>query len=293
MSIWRRNCRASALLVFSTGALAVFSPIFALGQERPYFVTYSHQLEEPGNLELALKTVGAAPAGSGSFGSGTLEVEYGTTGWWTTEFYLSGQKTSAESAVFTGFRLENRVRPFIREHWINPVLYVEFEDINGSDKSFLDVVGHDGVGDFGGASSETRTEMKRELELKLLLSGNRRGWNIAVNPIFEKNLSNHPWEFGYAIGASRPLRLRASADRCALCPERFVAGLEMYGGLGDRYTPGLHQTSHYLSPTLQWLSHGGTALTLGPAFGLNANSAGLLVRMKFAYEFPQIFRRGR
>lgn len=293
MSLWRRNCRVSALLVFSIGALAGFSPIFALGQERPYFVTYSHQLEEPGNLELAFKTVGAAPAGSGSFGSGTLEVEYGTTGWWTTELYLSGQKTSADSAVFTGFRLENRVRPFLREHWINPVLYLEFEDINGSDKSFLDVVGHDGVGDLGGASSETRTEKKRELELKLLLSGNRRGWNIAVNPVFEKNLSNDPWEFGYAIGASRPLRLRASAGLCALCPERFVAGLEMYGGLGDRNTPGLHQTSHYLSPTLQWLSHGGTALTLGPAFGLNANSAGLLVRMKFAYEFPQIFRRGQ
>jgi hypothetical protein len=127
--------------------------------------------------------------------------------------------------------------------------------------------------------------------LKLLLSSNVRGWNFALNPIFEKNLSNNPWEFGYAVGTSRPLRLRVSPGECRFCAERFAAGLEMYGGLGDRYTPGLHDTSHYLSPTLQWETEGGTTVTLGPAFGLNRNSAGVLVRMKIAYEFPQVFRR--
>ena len=27
----------------------------------------------------------------------------------------------------------------MREHWINPVLYVEYVDINGADKSLLEV----------------------------------------------------------------------------------------------------------------------------------------------------------
>ena len=281
------------LLSLAYGILVAFDPAVAVGQERPYFVTYSHQLEEPGNLEVALKTVGASPAGSESFGSGTLELEYGATGWWTSELYLSGQKTADDSTVFTGFRVENRLRPLLQEHWVNPVLYVEFEDFNGADKSLLEVVGHDGVSDLAGASDETRSEKKRELEFKLLLSSNWRGSNFAVNPIFEKNLSNSPWEFGYAIGASRPLRLRASTGLCGFCLERFVAGLEMYGGLGDRYTPGLDDTSHYLSPTLQWQSHGGTTVTLGPAFGLNANSAGVLVRLKVAHEISQVFHRGQ
>jgi len=51
------------------------------------------------------------------------------------ELYLDGQSTSKESTVFTGYRWENRFRPLLREHWINPVLYVEFENINGADKT--------------------------------------------------------------------------------------------------------------------------------------------------------------
>lgn len=260
-------------------------------QERPYFVTYSHALEEPGNLEVAVKSVAGAPA-SGAFGSGTMELEYGATGWWTTELYLSGQRTAADSTVFTGFRLENRVRPLLREHWINPVLYVEFEDINGADKSLLEVVGHDGVADLAGPSAVNRLEKKREVELKLLLSRNWRGWNFAQNTIFEKNLTNNPWEFGYAMGVSRALRLSATGGGCGFCPERLVGGVEMYGGLGDRYTPGLHDTSHYLSPTLQWETRRGMTVSAGPAFGLNDHSAGVLARAKVSVELEQVFRRG-
>ena len=69
-----------------------------------------------------------------------------------------------------------------------------------------------------------------------------------VNPLAAKNLSNNPWEFGYAVGASRPLALKASPNRCAFCPENFIAGVEMYGGLGDRYHFGLHDTSQYIAP---------------------------------------------
>jgi hypothetical protein len=273
-------------------AAAAFSAPCINAQERPYFVTYSHALEEPGSLEVAVKTVAGAPAGSGEFGSATLELEYGVTAWWTTEMYLSGQKTASDSTIFTGFRLENRARPFLGEHWINPVLYFEFEDINGADKSLLEVVGHDGTTNFAGTNAANGSEKKREVEFKLLLSRNWQGWNFAQNTIFEKNLINQPWEFGYATAASRPLRLSATGRSCSLCAERLSAGVEMYGGLGDRYTPGLHDTSHYVSPTIEWETRHGTTFLIGPAIGLTANSARILARMKVSFELPQVFQRG-
>ena len=93
-------------------------------QEKPYFVTYSHDLEEPGNLEIESKTALGQPSGSNRYGALASELEYGVTGWWTSEIYLDGQTTGQESTLFTGFRLENRFRPLMREHWINLVLYV-------------------------------------------------------------------------------------------------------------------------------------------------------------------------
>ena len=57
--------------------------------------------------------------------------------------------------------------------------------------------------DLIGSNAEARQEKKRELELKLILGSNFRGWNISENIIAEKNLSNEPWEFGYAW-ASEP-----------------------------------------------------------------------------------------
>src|SRR5271166_2524006 len=108
--------------------------------EGPFFITYTHQMEEPGNLELATNTVTGKPSGGNRFLGNATEFEYGLTGWWTTEVYLDGQATFGQSSFFTGYRWENRFRLLAREHWINPVLYVEFENINGADKSLLEVV---------------------------------------------------------------------------------------------------------------------------------------------------------
>jgi hypothetical protein len=247
--------------------LAVSSRSFS--QERPYFVTYSTDMEEPGNLEIETKSaVGKPPDGKRFWGT-SMEFEYGAKAWWTTEFYLDGVTVAQDSTIFTGFRWENRFRPLAREHWINPVLYMEFENINGANKSLLEVVGHDGVLDFADHNAVARQEKNRELELKLILSSNFKGWNLSENLIFEKNLNNSPWEFGYAIGASRPLKLAASAKKCAFCPEKFAAGAEMYGGLGDRYTLGLHDTSQYLGPVINWSAPSGWTLSFSPQFGLN------------------------
>ncbi len=260
-------------------------------QEVPYFLTYSHHMEEPGSLEVESKTAIGRPQNGGNrfFGDAT-EFEYGTTGWWTTELYIDVTGTMNENTALGGFRLENRVRPLMQEHWINPVLYFEFEDINGADKSIIEVVGHDGAKDFVDTMDVLRQNKQREAELKLILSSDAKGWNFAENAIFEKNLDNSPWEFGYALAASRPLSLRISAKRCSFCAENISAGAEMYGGLGDRYTPGLPNTSQYAGPVAGWQIPNGPRFSLEAGFGLNDYSLPHIFRVGVAYEFGQVLR---
>ena len=278
---------AFCLLLLGPFALRV-PPAFA---QESYFVTYSHQMEEPGNLEVGVKSVTGSPDGGNAFVAHAVEFEYGVKAWWTSEVYLDGQSTANESTLFTGYRWENRFRPLLSEHWINPALYFEFENINSADKSLLEVVGHDGSEDF--LERNDRHDKKREAELKLILSSNFKGWNVSENMIAEKNLAAEPWEFGYAVGVSRPLSLVASARPCVFCRENFSAGAEMYGGLGDRHSFGLHNTSHYLAPVVQWRVPGGTSLRFSPGFGLNDYSHGFLFRFGVSYEIGQIASRLR
>jgi hypothetical protein len=247
-------------------------------------------MEEPGNLEIDTKGVIGKPAGGNRFLGSAMEFEYGTTGWWTTEFYLDGQATRSDSTVFTGFRLENRFRVLPREHWINPVLYVEFEDINAADKSLLEVVGHDGNDDFLGSKADARQEKEREIEPKLILGSYVKGWTIAENFIVEKNVRQEPWEFGYAIAASRPLALRAKPDHCTFCAENFQAGVEIYGGLGTHKNFGLTDTSQYVASTIAWQPPNGSVLRFSPGFGVTAQSLPTLFRFGVSYEVAQAGR---
>jgi hypothetical protein len=267
----------------------------AQAQEKPYFVTYSHDLEEPGNLEVETKSAMAHPEGGNQFGAMTFEMEYGVRAWWTSELYLDGQTTANESTLFTGFRLENRFRPLMREHVINPVLYVEYENITGADKNILEVVGHDGESDLADPNGESHQEEKHEGELKLILSSNLKAWNISENFIAEKNLGHAPWEFGYAVGAARPLRAAGAGRACTFCIEKLVAGIEAYGGLGDTWDLSLHDTSHYVAPLLGWQLPKGMRLSFSPGFGITGSSLEQVYRVGFAYEVPQIsewFRHG-
>jgi hypothetical protein len=284
MKVHRFLLTAACLFLFACAA-----SLSLRAQE--YFVTYSHQMEEPGNLEISTRNVLGFPSEGNSFIGSELEFEYGIKTWWTSEFYLNGQSTANESTVFTGYKWENRFRPFLREHWINPVLYLEFANVNGADKTFKEIVGHDGIED--SLERNSRAEKKREAELKLILSSNLKGWNISENFIAEKNLTNEPWEFGYAFAVSRPLSLAASPNACIFCRENFSAGAEMYGGLGDRYSFGLKDTSHYFAPIVTFRSPGGPTFKVSPAIGLNDNSHGALLRFGISYEIDQIFSKLR
>ena len=255
-------------------------------QESPYIVTYNHSLEEPGNLEVEYFSTFGTQRGGNDFHAFWAEFEYGAAAWWTTALYVDGQTTFTDSTVFTGFRLENRFRLLRREHLVDPVLYVEYGQISGADKILKEIEGHDRESNFADSNAALRKEHKHELELKLLLSSNVKGWNVAVNPIVTKNrLPSEPWEFAYAVGVSRPLALKASSNRCNLCRENFVAGVEVYGGLGSAQSAGLHDTSHYLAPAVAWNLPSDWTLRLSSGFGLNDNSHRLLLRWGVSREF--------
>lgn len=276
-----------------SAAMLIAASAAALRAEKPYFLTYDHQLEEPGELEISLNPVIGVSRSSSPFVSSTTELEYGVKGWWTTEFYLDGQSTPRDSTIFTGFRWENRFRPLAGEHWINPIIYLEYEHINGADKSMLEVVGFDSEEDHAKPNSDTRREREREIETKLILSSNHKGWNISENFIAEKNLTNGPWEFGYALGASRPMALAASPQRCSFCRENFTAGVEFYGGLGTWNAFGLAGASHYVAPVVAWNLPNGTTFRISPGFGLTDTSHPFLLRLGVSYEVPQFGQRLR
>ena len=93
---WRMVRRVLAALV-----IAPFWQPLARAGEGPFFVTYSHQREEPGNLEITTKNVTGKPGDGNRFLASALELEYGLKGWWTTEVYLDGQEHFIAVAVLT------------------------------------------------------------------------------------------------------------------------------------------------------------------------------------------------
>lgn len=278
------------LLVCSAAAVLI-AAVPARSQERAYFVTYDHYLEEPGNLEIAVaNTIGLPKHGDRGYSAPWLELEYGITGWWTAELYLESVTTRRDGSAFAGWRWENRFRPLKGEHRINPVLYVEYENINEASRIQKEIVGS------GPLSIEPIAELRREhaheLEGKLILSSAVRGWNVSENVIFEKNLSAEEGvELGYSVGVSRSLGGLASGTTCYFCRENFVVGAEAYGGLGSTSERGLSDTRHFVAPVVGWHLTGRSTLKASVGFGLTEASDRYLVRVGWAYEFP--LRGGR
>ena len=260
-------------------------------QERPptpYFVVYDHYMEEAGALEIESHSVVGSDPDINTFVGSLLSFEYGVRKWWTTEIYLDGQHTNHEGSFFTGFRFENRFRPFLESHRVNPVLYVEYDHLNGADKTLKEIVGFDGKEELSVPSREARQEREREIETKLILSSDIGQWNLAENFIGEKNLNEGRWEFGYAVGLSRPLG--TNAGRCTFCAARLVAGVELYGGLGTWGKFTFRGTSQYIAPVLLWNLPSETVIRVSPGWGFTDQSVGTLVRFGVSQEIDNFGR---
>ena len=64
----------------------------------------------------------------------------------------------------------------------------------------------------------------------------------------------------------------------------------MYGGLGDRYNFGLHDTSQYLGAGVAWNLPSGWTIRAEPTFGLNDQSHQFLMRLGVSYELSEFGR---
>lgn len=259
-------------------------------QERAYFVTYDHYLEEPGNLEIAVATTTGVPKNNrAGYSAPWLELEYGFTGWWTTELYLEGVTTRGDGHGFTGWRWENRFRPLRGEHRLNPVLYIEYENISEASRIQKEIVGSGGLA--FGPIDDLRREHAHELEGKLILSSVVGLWNVSENLIVEKNLSaDEGVEFGYSVGVSRPIGTLASGTNCHFCAENFVLGAEAYGGLGSTEGFDSSEQRHFVASVLGWHLTARTTIKMSAGFGLTSASDRYLLRVGVSYELPH---RGR
>ena len=286
----RRSKSWSLILVFA--AVLLQGAINA--QENPYFVTEHHHLFEAGALGIANYSVAGVPKQGHGFLGSEMEFEYRATKWWATTLELQGQSTLGESTIFTGYGWSNKFKlaPSGRL-FLAPVLVVTWEDSSAADKSVAEIEGHSSQEDFAIANGVARNEREHEIETKLILSRDHRGWNFAGNILAAKNLSGEPWQFGYSLGSSRPFSTAKIAEPCSLCRQAFSAGLEFYGELGDANQFGLSRTAHYLGPAISWELASGLAFKAAPSFGLTGESQRAFVHFAVVYDIPDFKKRFR
>jgi hypothetical protein len=282
-----RRCLFIGVLIFLAGWSGSL-----FGQERlptPYFITYDHYLEEVGDLDIGFFPVIGRDKEINNFVGFLHEFEYGATKWWTTELYLDWQHTSNEGSLFTGWRFENRFRPWLEPHKINPVFYIEYEHLNGADKVLKEIVGFDSKEDLNVPNDVAREENEHEFEAKMIFSSDIGLWNISENFIGVKNIHRGEWEFGYAAAVSRQLRA-GSGGHCTFCAENFAVGVEAYGGLGTWSKFTFRGTSQYIAPVVSWTLPSETTIRFSPGWGLTDQSVHTLIRVGVSQEIEGVGR---
>ena len=261
----------------------------AVAQDPATFITYTHQSGDPGNLGIGSHGV-AAPVGGRRFLASATEFDYGICRWCSVQFYVNTQAMGRSTGLFTGFRWENRLALARGEHWINPVLFIEFEDLDAADKGQLEVVGQECKGDLFPRDGERDAPRSRQVNARLVLGKSVGGWMMAGNFIAEKNLAGAPVDFGYSAAVTRQLSRKPRKPECALCSGSVQAGVEAYGGLGTQDSPGFRDTSQYVAALVAWSLPNGVTLRVSPGFGLTQSSVPFLLRVGVSSEIAQIGR---
>jgi hypothetical protein len=255
----------------------------ARAQERPYFVTYDDHVEERGEWELSVLSTTAKARDEGTrYVAPWIELEYGVTSKWTTELYLESTTFRGDGSAFTGWRLENRYRPFKGEHLFNPVLYIEYESINEASRIEKEIVGR------GPLPVEPIRSLAEEhandLEGRFILSSWFGNLNVSENFIVEKNLSHDEgYEFGYAVGVSWPLRGTWDGE-CRFCAGALTPALEVYGGLGTTGADASGATRQFVAPVISWHLTRGSMFRASAGFGVTSSSDRFMFRVGYSIE---------
>jgi len=208
--------------------------------------------------------------------------------------YFEGDKIEGEDYTFGGWRLESR---FPYGAFLNPVLYVEYENLKPDHKYLLEVVGRTDA-------PEGPNKTEREIESRLILGQDLTDkLDIAFNWINDANLNTGRWEFGYALGLNYALygeanqeteeheakeRAGYSDPASRWTVKELKLGAELYGGLGDS-TLGLtldpDVTQQYAELNVKTEFKNGLHIQLGGAAGLTKESERGLLRLMLGYEF--------
>ena len=155
--------------------------------------------------------------------------------------YLEGDKINGEDYLFSGWRLESRYRLFEYGAFLNPVLYIEYENLDPNHKYLLEVTGRTDT-------PEGPETWKHEIESKLIVGHDiTKKFDVAFNWINETNVDTGRWEFGYVFGFNYAIVGEAnqeakehehgghehSSNIAGWAIKEVKLGGEIYGGLGD------------------------------------------------------------
>jgi hypothetical protein len=262
------------------------------------FVLYDHHTDEKGETEInVFSDFSNAVRGDPRYAAQLLEIEHSITDRWTTALYLEGDAIQGENYDFAGWRLENRYRLFEYGAFLNPVLYLEYENLKPDHKYLLEVTGRTDT-------PEGPQTTKHEIESKLILGQDLTNkLDVAFNWINEANLDTGRWEFGYALGLNYALYGEANQEAAehgkdeqaerSDTPSNWTLkemkiGAELYGGLGDS-TRGLSLdpdvTQQYAELNLRTEFSNGAVVMVGGAAGLTQESERGRLRLMVGYEF--------
>jgi hypothetical protein len=271
-----------AALASSGAAFAVWAPASA-GNDANY-VLYNQKTEARGETEIKLYSdVSTGEPGERSYGAQLLAIEYGVTDYWTSAISFEGDKISGGDYAFGGFRFENRWRLFDYGTFLNPVLFVEYEQLQPEHRYIVVVTGRTG----GDELDEVHGRTTHDVESRLILAQDlSERLNVAFNWVNETSFDTGRWEFGYASGINYVLFKHEDAVpphgsvRSWHVAEAML-GIELYGGLGDA-TLGLtldpHKTQQYLGVNLLVELENKLEIGIGGAFGLTGPSEDALLR---------------
>jgi hypothetical protein len=262
------------------------------------FVLYDHHTDSKGETEInVFSDFSNAVSGQPSYAAQLLEIEHSITDRWTTALYLEGDAIRGEDYDFAGWRVESRYRLFEYGAFLNPVLYVEYENLKPDHKYLLDVTGRTNT-------PEGPETTKHEIESKLILGQDLTNkLDVAFNWINETNLDTDRWEFGYALGLNYALygeanqeaeehgeskRAERSETTSNWTVKEMKIGAEVYGGLGDSIL-GLsldpNVTQQYAELNLRTEFSNGLEIMVGGAAGLTEESERGRLRLMLGYQF--------
>ncbi len=274
---------------------------------RGYFTTYNHHIEA-GELEFMVMNDFTQPSdpkrendGHGDYFSQMLELEYAPTDQLALEFMAEGyEDIENDQTKFTGFRYEGRYRLFKEEVPLNPMLYLEYEDLHLKTRYKMEVSGwveppYEEEGD--------EPDRERILESRLILSQDVGPWNLAFNWINESDLNSGETAFGYTTGVLYYLSKHSDEEHSdhsehshhgerehGASPERFIRpatlGFEFLGGLGDTKKFDLRPSrqEHYFQPSVMFHIGKNSMLNLGFGIGLTKASDNI-VRTSWGWMF--------